>query len=144
MDAQKEMTALNSSVGADEGQSLVSSKHSITDISDNCKPFDVSELSDKPGLKTVSMSELFDEVYQGKPPIIDGLLYRGIYLFVGAPKIGKSFFMAQLAYHVSTGAPLWSYTVRKGTFSFRYQPTVLARGWMNRSNSSSMNIPTPR
>ena len=38
----KEMTALNSSVGADEGQSLVSSNHSITDISDNCKPFDVS------------------------------------------------------------------------------------------------------
>ena len=115
MDAQKEMTALNSSVGADEGQSSVSSNHSITDISNNCKPFDVSELSDKPGLKTVSMSELFDEVYQGKPPIIDGLLYRGIYLFVGAPKIGKSFFMAQLAYHVSTGTPLWSYTVRKGT-----------------------------
>ena len=59
----KEMTALNSSVGADEGQSHISSNHSITDISDNCKPFDVSNLSDKPGLKTVSMSELFDEVY---------------------------------------------------------------------------------
>jgi RecA-family ATPase len=61
------------------------------------------------------MSDLFDRVYQGKPPIIDGLLYRGIYLFVGAPKIGKSFFMAQLAYHVSAGTPLWNYPVRKGT-----------------------------
>ena len=37
------------------------------------------------------------------------------YLFVGSPKIGKSFFMAQLAYHVSTGTPLWDYPVKKGT-----------------------------
>lgn len=37
------------------------------------------------------------------------------YLFVGSPKIGKSFFMAQLAYHVSTGTPLWDYHVKKGT-----------------------------
>ena len=111
----KEMTALNSSVGADEGQSLNNSNYSITDLSDDCKSFDVSELSDKPGFKTLTMSQLFDSVYQGKPPIIDGLLYRGIYLFVGAPKIGKSFFMAQLAYHVSTGTPLWDFPVRKGT-----------------------------
>ncbi|MBR1534296.1 MAG: AAA family ATPase [Ruminococcus sp.] len=111
----KEMTALNSSVGADEGQSPKTGDYSINDLSDDCKAFDVSELSDKPGFKTVTMSQLFDSVYQGKPPIIDGLLYRGIYLFVGAPKIGKSFFMAQLAYHVSSGTQLWDYPVRKGT-----------------------------
>lgn len=40
---------------------------------------------------TVSMTELFDSAYQSKPPIIDGLLYRGTYLFAGSPKIGKSF-----------------------------------------------------
>ena len=111
----KEMTVHSSSVGADERQSLKNSNYSITDLSDDCKSFDVSELSDKPGFKTLTMSQLFDSVYQGKPPIIDGLLYRGIYLFVGAPKIGKSFFMAQLAYHVSTGTPLWDFPVRKGT-----------------------------
>ena len=109
------MTVRNTSVGADDGQPSQISNYSINDLSDNCKPFDVSELSDKPGLKTVTMSDLFDRVYQGKPPIIDGLLYRGTYLFVGAPKIGKSFFMAQLAYHISTGSPLWNYPVRKGT-----------------------------
>lgn len=27
----------------------------------------------------------------------------------------NSFLMAQLAYHISTGTPLWNYTVRKGT-----------------------------
>ena len=47
--------------------------------------------------------------------IIDGLLYTGAYLFVGAPKVGKSFFMAQLAYHVSTGQKLWDYDVHQGT-----------------------------
>ena len=46
---------------------------------------------------------------------MDGFLYGGTYLFVGAPKVGKSFFMGQLAYHVAMGLPLWSYPVRKGT-----------------------------
>ena len=29
--------------------------------------------------------------------------------------MGKSFFMAQLGYHVSSGVPLWEHTVHKGT-----------------------------
>ena len=66
-------------------------------------------------LKAVSMNELFDTQYQSKPPLIDGLLYPGTYIFAGSPKLGKSFLMAQLAYHVSTGTPLWNYTTRKGT-----------------------------
>ena len=65
-------------------------------------------------LHTVSMRELYENVYPSKPPIIDNLLYMGTYLFVGAPKVGKSFLMAQLAYHVSTGTSLWEYNVRKG------------------------------
>ena len=48
---------------------------------------------DESYLHTVSMTELFDSAYQSKPPIIDGLLYRGTYLFAGSPKIGKSFLM---------------------------------------------------
>lgn len=66
-------------------------------------------------LKTVSMNELYETVYRNKPPIIDGLLYPGAYLFVGAPKLSKSFLVAQLAYHVGTGTPLWNFTVKKGT-----------------------------
>ena len=57
-------------------------------------------------LATISMKELYERIFQRKPPIIDGLLNAGTYLFVGSPKLGKSFFMAQLAYHVSTGTPL--------------------------------------
>ena len=52
---------------------------------------------------------------QGQPPIIDGLLYAGAYILAGAPKIGKSFLVAQLAYHVSTGQRLWGYEVHQGT-----------------------------
>ncbi|MBQ5319086.1 MAG: AAA family ATPase [Oscillospiraceae bacterium] len=66
-------------------------------------------------LKTVSMNEIYETVFESRPPLVDGLLYSGTYLFVGAPKLGKSFFMAQLAYHISTGIPLWNYLVRKGT-----------------------------
>lgn len=49
------------------------------------------------------MTELYDTTYPPRTPIIDGILYGGTYLFVGAPKVGKSFFMAQLAYHVAMG-----------------------------------------
>ena len=66
-------------------------------------------------LKTLSMSEIYESVYPPRRPVIEGLLYSGTYLFVGAPKIGKSFFMAQLAYHVAKGLPLWKYPVRQGT-----------------------------
>lgn len=104
MNKEKEMTTFISSVGADERQPL--------NVSDN-------SISEKTGkinnLETISMTELYDTVYPSKPPLIDGLLYTGTYLFVGAPKLGKSFLMAQLAYHISTGIPLWNYTVRKGT-----------------------------
>lgn len=66
-------------------------------------------------LIAVSMTELFETVYPPRIPVIDGLLYSGTYLFVGAPKVGKSFFMAQLSYHVAMGIPLWNYPVNKGT-----------------------------
>ena len=66
-------------------------------------------------LQTVTMEELYDTVYPPKVPIVDGLIYNGTYLFVGAPKVGKSFFMAQLGYHVSRGIPLWDYPVNQGT-----------------------------
>ena len=66
-------------------------------------------------MQTVSMPELYEMVYPGKPPIIEHFLYPGTYLFVGAPKVGKSFMMAQIAYHVSSGTPMWNYSVRKGT-----------------------------
>lgn len=120
---KKEKIAPETLVGASEEQSnqpIV--KDIITDFEQEINTpeenyedyFREMQLQMLPGyLKTVSMTELYDTAFESHLPIIDGILYRGTYLFVGAPKIGKSFFMAQLAYHVSTGTPLWGHKVRK-------------------------------
>lgn len=125
MENKKEMTAPNVSVGADTEQSIQKCTDiSINDNDENIKDLDESfrvmqremlRQMDPSYMKTVSMSELYDTVYQSNPPLIDGLLYPGTYIFAGAPKLGKSFLMAQLAYHISTGTPLWNFPVRKGT-----------------------------
>lgn len=60
------------------------------------------------------MTELYDMTFPPRTPVIEGLLLCGTYLFVGSPKVGKSFFMAQIGYHVATGIPLWDYPVHKG------------------------------
>ncbi len=121
MSNKTEKTAPNVSVGADTEQP---SQKSIVDIitpeDENIKSFEQIQLEmlrmmDPSYLKTITMTELYDTVYQSKPPLIDGLLYPGTYIFAGAPKVGKSFLMAQLAYHISTGTPIWNYTTRKGT-----------------------------
>lgn len=117
MSEEKEMTAPNVSIGADTEQSSIKqTTNSISNRDVNFNPFDeFFKKIDPLYMKTVTMQELYQDIYSKKPPVIEGLLYQGTYLFVGSPKIGKSFFMAQLAYHVSTGTPLWDYPVKKGT-----------------------------
>ena len=121
MTNQKETAAFGSSVGADERQTIHKcTDNSISVCNENIKGFEEMQKEllqglDLSYLKTISMSELYDTVYQSKPPLIDGLLYPGVYIFAGSPKLGKSFLMAQFAYHISTGTPLWNYTARKGT-----------------------------
>lgn len=125
----KEKTALETSVGADERQpfqpfdtGIIPTENTEINHSNENSPEDfekicqqMQRMSDPAYLHTVSMNELYETVYQSRPPVIDGLLYSGTYLFAGAPKVGKSFFMAQLAYHVSTGQKLWDYDVHQGT-----------------------------
>ena len=121
MTDKKEKTAPIVSVGADTEQQFSKySKDIITQDDENSNSFDefqreMIRMMDPSYLKTVSMSELYDSVFQSKPPLVEGLLYPGTYIFAGAPKLGKSFLMAQLAYHISTGTPLWNYPVRKGS-----------------------------
>lgn len=117
MSEEKEMTAPNVSIGVDTEQSSIKqTTNSISNRDVNFNPFDEFFKEIDPSyMKTVTMQELYQDIYSKKPPVIEGLLYQGTYLFVGSPKIGKSFFMAQLAYHVSTGTPLWDYPVKKGT-----------------------------
>lgn len=65
-------------------------------------------------LHMVGMEELMDQTFPAKEPVIDSLLYKGTYLFAGAPKIGKSFLVLQMAYAVSTGQAIWDYQVHRG------------------------------
>lgn len=103
---ESEKTVRNPLVGASGRQSIQSTEISIPQTVRNCN----SKL-----LETKSMTEIYDIVYLSKPPLIDRLLYPGTYLFAGAPKLGKSFLMAQLAYHISMGLDMWDFPVRQGT-----------------------------
>ena len=127
--SKKKTTAPDTSVGADDGQPLHNStENSIStfeeeingDFQSSAESQDeiyrrMQQLTDPHYLHTISMTELYQTAYQSRPPIIDGLLYAGAYILAGAPKIGKSFLVAQIAYHVSTGEALWGYEVHQGT-----------------------------
>ena len=123
----KEKTARNTSAQADDGQSVQNTNNIISSLDEKfnnqneistenleemCRQ--MRRLSDPHYLHTVSMTELYQTAYKSRPPIIDGLLYSGAYILAGAPKIGKSFLVAQIAYHVSTGEKLWDYEVHQG------------------------------
>ena len=114
MENKKEMTVPNVSAATDTEQPIQKcTDNSIADYDENIKNFEemqrevLRQLSPS-YLKTVSMTALYDTVFDIQTPLINGLLQRGTYLFVGSPKVGKSFMMAQLAYHISTGIPLWN------------------------------------
>ena len=123
MNDKKEKTALDISVGADKEQSIQKTTNNIIH-SETEKSNDYNEKYDDwekemqlmmmPSyLKTVTMTSLYETIFEAQKPLIEGLINQGIYLFVGSPKIGKSFMMAQIAYHISTGTALWNYKVRK-------------------------------
>lgn len=111
-----EKAVLNAVVGATEEQQI---SKNVTQIiaedssGNNTKPTETSAMMG--GLEVLSMTELYDSSFEPRVPVVDGLLNSGTYIFAGAPKVGKSFFMAQLAYHVAMGIPLWDYPVRQGS-----------------------------
>ena len=122
MAVDKKATAPKPSVRADVEQSLHKKTNKIiTDSKRQNNQQATKNVQNCPAgvgqdtLQTISMDELYDTVYPPKIPIVEELIYNGTYLFVGAPKVGKSFFMAQLGYHVSKGIPLWGHPVQKGT-----------------------------
>lgn len=129
MTPKKEMTALGPAVGAaggqsnpiDYGNSIPVSAAEINQEGENSlESFDaylreIQQWNDPHRLHIFNMEELYQTAYEGRPPVVEGLLYTGAYILAGAPKIGKSFLVAQIAYHVSKGEPLWSFPVRQGT-----------------------------
>ena len=113
MAVNKENAAPDVTVGAATGQHLCNSEISISNEAQTGNE-NFAGL-DRGSLQELSMTELYDRVYEPKAPVVEGFLYPGTYIFAGSPKVGKSFFMAQLAYHVAAGIPLWEYPVRQGT-----------------------------
>ena len=128
-DEKKKMTAQGSSVGADDGQSISQitensiptseqkSNDEIVNSQDSLEEMyrRMQRMTDPRYLHTLTMTELFQTTYKSRPPVVEGLLYAGAHILAGAPKIGKSFLVAQIAYHVSTGQDLWGYKVHQGT-----------------------------
>lgn len=85
----------------------------MTTIDNVFQPLSVAPSAQE--LQTLSMPELYDTEFPVTEPIIQELLYPGLYILAGAPKIGKSFLVAQLAYHVARGEQLWSYPVQQSS-----------------------------
>ncbi len=122
----KKMTVQTPSVGADGEQPTTNIINSITPESEEINTKDrkdrlillghkLNQESGKNFLPTINLDELFESVYRSKPAIVENLIYPGTYILAGAPKVGKSFLVAQLAYHIATGQRLWDYEVKQST-----------------------------
>ena len=122
----KKMTVQTPSVGADGEQPTTNIINSITPEPEEINSKDrkdrlillghkLNQESNKNFLPTVNLDELFESVYRSKPAIVENLIYPGTYILAGAPKVGKSFLVAQLAYHIATGQRLWDYEVKQST-----------------------------
>lgn len=124
---KKEMTAQTASVGADAGQpSLTFDKYIITEgiekfndefcgYDENTTDVDLiyRRMNDPSFMPVFSMEDIYGMVFSVKEWVVKGILRSGLYILAGAPKVGKSFLVLQIAYHVSTGRPLWGYPVQQ-------------------------------
>ena len=117
MENKKEMTIPNVSAATDAEQSLSKcTDNSIVNQDTDFKGYEQSfeEMQreilrqlDPSYLKTVSMTTLYDTVFEVQTHL-STVCSKGNLPFRRFPEVGKSFMMAQLAYHISTGTPLWS------------------------------------
>ena len=104
----KETTAPDPSVAPDgEQPSALARTDSIATFEEANKQFGK--------MRIFSMPELMDTHFPSRPCIIENLLPAGTYLLAGAPKIGKSFLVLQMAYQVSAGEPFLGFPSRQGT-----------------------------
>ena len=89
----KKMTAPNLSAATDREQPSIINNSIIPDSFENDNPFEddwesiflqMQQATDPAYMHTISLNELYEQVYASRPPLIDGLLCSGTYLFVGA------------------------------------------------------------
>ena len=125
---EKKETAVHlSPVGAGEEQPSSINKNSIAQNDEYINPLsevkiylaekdkrEAGSVPTKPCLSVTSLNDLYSYSFKSKPPIIENFLYPGVFILAGAPKVGKSFLVNQIAYHVSKGIPLWGMNVTQG------------------------------
>lgn len=111
----EKLTGAYSSAGTDLAQSLHVNENGIADfipdVKKKCDPKQIQLSMTKGYIETKTMRELYDQLYEPRVMTINGFLCPGLYLFVGDPKIGKSFCMLQMAYNVSRGEPFLGFEV---------------------------------
>ena len=118
------MTVPDMPVGAGTEQSPKTNKLSIAQDDDDCNPLsevkiylaekdkrEAGFIPAKPCLSVTNLNDLYSYSFKGTPPIIENFLYPGVQILAGAPKVGKSFLVGQIAYHVSMGIPFWGMKV---------------------------------
>ena len=66
-------------------------------------------------LETITAEDLQNRTYEPTHFLVDELIPEGLHILAGAPKIGKSFLVLQMAYQVSMGAPFLGFSSRQGT-----------------------------
>ena len=106
----KMMPAQETAVGAAAEQTPQMDELNIADSTAAVNP------ADRLSLRTTTLDDVMDCFYEPREPIIDNLLYPGTYILAGASKIGKSFLVAEIAFHVAEGINLWNekYRTKQG------------------------------
>lgn len=124
MMTKEKMTVSSSSAATDGKQPIcINTTRSIADLPGKGNLQAINKAENSEGisgnmvgnLDAKSLEEILDTPFPPQIPLIEDFLYTGTYLFAGAPKLGKSFFMAQIGFHISTGQPIWNHAVHKGT-----------------------------
>ena len=94
----------------EEGDAVKYAMHHLrTDNEDDalldvCRKLGVSV----PALATITAKDLMEKEFPPLVELIEGMLAPGLYILAGAPKIGKSWLVLQIAHHISMGIPLWN------------------------------------
>ena len=90
-------------------------------------PSNIQATAASSSLQTVTLPELYDTTYTPATALIDNFLYSGVYILAGPPKTGKSFLMAQLAYHIAAGLQFFNHKVTPASVLYLSLEDDLAR-----------------
>ena len=80
-----------------------------------------------PVLATITAKDLMETEFPPLTEFIEGMLAPGVYILAGAPKIGKSWLVLQIAHHISTGTPLWNRKVMQSNVLYLSLEDTLPR-----------------